>query len=82
MSEPTTGLSREHRGGRLAGTDDEIVVSMTRGPKFPQATVDDVEGHRLGGTDDEIVASMTRGPKFPQATGDEDRSGPDGAARR
>lgn len=65
------------------GNDNEIVSSMTRGPKFPQATGDeDVEGHGLAGDDSELASSMTRGPKFPQATGDEQPAGPDGSLRR
>src|SRR5689334_20215165 len=73
---------RDTRRFRLAGNDNEIVVSMTRGPKFPQATGEnDVEGHSLGRKESQ-PESMTRGPKFPQATGDEDAAGPDGSARR
>jgi len=73
---------RETRRFRLAGNDNEIVVSMTRGPKFPQATGEaDVEGHSLGGAETQ-PESMTRGPKFPQLTGDDDAPTPDGSARR
>jgi len=74
---------RETRRFRLATNDNEIVVSMTRGPKFPQATgEDDVEGHSLGGKDTQ-PESMTRGPKFPQVSGgDDDAPTADGAARR
>src|SRR4051812_29617612 len=74
---------RETRRFRLAGNENEIVVSMTRGPKFPQATgEDDVEGHGLTGNDTQ-PDSMTRGPKFPQVSGgDDDAPTADGGARR
>ena len=73
---------RETRRFRLAGNDNEIVVSMTRLPKFPQATGEiDVEGHSVGGKETQ-PESITRLPKFPQVSDDDDVLTADGAARR
>ena len=74
---------RDTRRFRLAGNDNEIVVSISRGPKFPLASPgeEDVEGHRLGGAETE-PESIGRGPKYPLVTGEDDAAGLDAPTTR